>query len=171
MNTFDRSKHPAGPDGRFVTRTASDPEVSLGSPAVPEEDLVHPSGCAICGEDPRTHGLRIGGGHAENMYYVEPTAAQRKERIIASISRQKAVREGRGGAGTPEEDLVHPSGCAICGGLQGSHGLTSKGGRGNHYWQVPSLEQRKERITAAAEARKAAVAEGRKGFHFNPPLS
>lgn len=104
MNTFDRSKHPAGTDGRFVTRTASDPEVSLGSPAV------------------------------------------------------------------PGEELVHPSGCAICGGLQGSHGLTSKGGHGNHHWQAPSPEQRKERITAAADARKAAVAEGRKGFHFDPPV-
>lgn len=104
MNTFDPSLHPTGNDGRFVNRTASEPEVSLPSAPV------------------------------------------------------------------AEEDLVHPSGCRICGGVKYSHGMTSKGSKEFHSWQEPGPALRKERIKAAAAARKAAIAEGRKGFHFNPRL-
>lgn len=104
MTTFDPAKHPTGNDGRFVTRTAAESELSL--PAAP----------------------------------------------------------------AAEEDLVHPSGCLICGGVKYHHGMTLKGSKEFHTWQEPGPALRKERIKAVAAARKAAVAEGRTGIHFNPRL-
>lgn len=69
-----------------------------------------------------------------------------------------------------EGGLVHPSGCSVCGGVLSHHGMTSKGGQGLHSYQEPAASLRKERIMAAAAARKAAVEAGRTGIHFDPPL-
>lgn len=155
---FDPALHPTAPNGRFVTRSAKPAGFTLNSPAATELEelpLVPPSGCAVCGEEPRSHHMRFGGGHVENPYYVEPSSEQRKERILASIGHQKAIRDGGGAAAGPEVELLHPSGCAICGGLQGSHGMTSRGGQGNHYFQDPSPAQRKERVTASIAVQRS----------------
>lgn len=173
MTNFDPAKHPTGRDGRFVNRTAGTADLTLPAPGTEEVPLVPPSGCGICGEEARSHGMRLGGGHLENMHYVEPTREQRKERIIASVDRRRAIREGLGSDGpepVAEEDLVHPSGCSICGGTRGYHGITSKGGQGFHSYQEPGPDLRKERIKAIVAARRAATAEGRTGIAYSLPL-
>lgn len=169
---FDPAKHPTGNDGRFVTRTAKPAEVTLGAPRIDEAPLVPPSGCGVCGEESRTHPMKFGGAHIDNPHFVEPSAEQRKERVIAAIARQQTIRESggadAGSASIAEEVLVHPSGCSVCGAIPGHHGLTSRGGQGLHTYQEPSMATRKERIMAASAARTAAVAEGRTGIHFSP---
>ena len=96
MTNFDPAKHPTGRDGRFINRTAGTADLTLPAAEAEEVPNVPPSGCGICGEEPRSHGMKLGGGHLENMHYVEPTREQRKERIIASVARQRTIREGRG---------------------------------------------------------------------------
>lgn len=101
---FDPALHPTGSNGRFVARGAKQATFVLKSPAATDFEvppLVPPSGCAVCGEEARSHRMRFGGGHVENPYYVEPSAEQRKERIIASIDRQKTNRESGGAAAAP----------------------------------------------------------------------
>lgn len=66
--------------------------------------------------------------------------------------------------GTPDPDGAdqqHPSACRFCGVLKGSHGYRINHSTlgGNHYFEEPTMEQRKARIMAISETRKRRQAE------------
>lgn len=63
--------------------------------------LPAPSACRHCHALPRYHGWMSGAGDIGLHQYTEPTAEQRKERILASLAAQKAARATLAGRSTP----------------------------------------------------------------------
>lgn len=96
-NDFNPALHPTASNGRFVTRSAKPAGFALRPPTVGEDEapaLVHPSGCGICGQERGSHGMTSRGGQGLHGYQ-DPTQAQRKERVTASVELQRSQREAR----------------------------------------------------------------------------